>query len=110
MKNIKLIIKETVDRYLKENIYNENENEPKKDDANKNGSKHNSDDQLLAQLKSDAFNEAAIAYKLYPEHTPEGAQSEYRKKLHNAKNDNGHVYEFTPEEMNRLREIIGQML
>ena len=110
MKNINKIITETLNRYLKENIYNETEQEPKKDDTPKGHSKRNTDDQLLAQLKSDAYNEAAIAYKLYPNHTQEGAQSEYRKKLHNEKNENGHVYEFTPEEMNKLREIIGQML
>lgn len=106
--NINKIITETLNRYLAENVFSEVD---KKDDKKPiaQPKKTISDDQLLSLLKNDAYNESAIAQKLYPDHTEEGAQSQYRKKLHNEKNENGHVYRFTPEEMNKLREIVSQM-
>lgn len=106
--NINKIITETINRYIVENVFSEID---KKEDEKPIKQPNNkiSDDQLLSQLKNDVYNESAIAQKLYSDHTEEGAQSQYRKKLHNEKNENGYVYKFTPEEMNKLREIVSQM-
>ena len=78
--NINKIITETINRYIVENVFSEID---KKEDKKpiKQPNNKGSDDQLLSQLKNDAYNESAIAHKLYPDHTEEGAQSQYRKKL-----------------------------
>lgn len=112
MKSIDNIIKETVNRYLKENVFDENSNKDSaksfktyntKTDSQKkyekakrrDGNSVSSGDE--EQIRHDVddsgiVNVAALARKVYPNHTPEGAQSQLRKKIKGLTNDNGSEY------------------
>lgn len=53
--------------------------------------------------KSDLINVAALAKKVYPDHTPEGAQSQLRKELKGIKNDSGNEYHIKQRVSNEIR-------
>ena len=117
------IIKETLDNYLTENLINENvfdevskktnpmlhKKTDKKTETQKeheraeirDGNNINSGDE--DNIRSDVdgsnlINIAALARKVYPNHTPEGAQSQLRKKLKGLTNDNGSEYHLKERE------------
>lgn len=74
----------------------------------------NVDDQEQSSVKdvlSNGFiNIKKVAEKLYPDHTPEGAQSQLNKKLTGAKSDSGSTYKLKKNEVKRLRHIIATFL
>ena len=120
------IIKETLDNYLTENLINENvfdeaskkgspilsklaKKSNKKTETQKeheraerrDGNNINSGDE--DNIRSDVdgsnlINIAALARKVYPNHTPEGAQSQLRKKLKGLTNDTGSEYHIKERE------------
>lgn len=109
MKSIDSIIKETVNRYINENVFGEvsdkkeNETYNTKTDSQKkyekakrrDGNSVSSGDE--EQIRHDVddsgiINVAALARKVYPNHSPQGAQSQLRKKIKGLTNDNGSEY------------------
>ena len=69
-----------------------------------------SDEEILRRLfATDYLNEAAIAREIYPDHTPEGAQSQLRKKLVGETNDNGTEYHLREREAAAIRQIINKI-
>jgi len=61
-------------------------------------------------LNNDFINVGAVAQKLYPDHTKEGAQSQLRKKLEGEASDSGSVYKLKSKEVRKLRSIIASFL
>lgn len=111
MKSIDNIIKETIEHYLNENVVDENvknqheyfktynektDSQKKYEKAKKrDGNSVSSGDEEQIKHKvdgSEIINVAALARKVYPNHTPEGAQSQLRKKIKGLTNDNGSKY------------------
>ena len=76
---------------------------------NKNG-----DDQEQSSIKdllnNGFFNKKKVAEKLYPDHTPEGAQSQLNKKLNGDRSDSGSIYKLKKKEVRKLRKIIASLL
>lgn len=74
----------------------------------------NVDDQEQSSVEnilSNGFvNIKKVAEKLYPDHTPEGAQSQLSKKLRGDKSDSGSTYKLKTKEVKRLRHIIASYL
>lgn len=70
----------------------------------------NVDDQEQSAVKdvltNGFINIKKVAEKLYPDHTPEGAQSQLNKKLRGDKSDSGSTYKLKKREVKRLRHII----
>ena len=90
------IIEETVTRYLN-NIIKEahkSSREAQKSYETEYGENlsKSDEDYIRNILKNDAVNVSAIAQKVYPDHTKEGAQSQLRKAIEGEKNDNGSEY------------------
>lgn len=69
---------------------------------------------ILKWLKSDSTKHSALAYELFnvaetaSEEDKGAARSLFSKKIRNAKNDNGSIYEFTKSEVNRLWSIMNR--
>ena len=61
-------------------------------------------------LTNGFINIKKVAEKLYPDHTPEGAQSQLNKKLRGDKSDSGSTYKLKSREVKRLRHIIASYL
>lgn len=61
-------------------------------------------------LSNGFINIKKVAEKLYPDHTPEGAQSQLNKKLRGDKSDSGSTYKLKTKEVKRLRHIIASYL
>lgn len=61
-------------------------------------------------LNNGFINIKKVAQKLYPDHTPEGAQSQLRKKLEGERSDSGSKYKLKTKEVRRLRGIIASYL
>lgn len=74
----------------------------------------NVDDQEQSSVKdvltNGFINIKKVAEKLYPDHTPEGAQSQLNKKLRGDKSDSGSTYKLKKKEVKRLRHIIAAFL
>lgn len=125
------IISEAIDSYLNSNIIYEKEDKDKKrfrkkaikgkggirkdlDVEDEKTYNQNVDDQEQSSVKdilSNGFiNIKKVAEKLYPDHTPEGAQSQLNKKLTGAKSDSGSTYKLKKKEVKRLRHIIAIFL
>lgn len=133
MRNLDLIIKESIENYINENVITEGKKEKGKKEKGwrkkaikaKGGSRkdYNVDDERtynqnaddLEQssvkdfLKSGFINIKKVAEKLYPDHTPEGAQSQLRKKLEGEKSDSGSEYKLKRKDIRRLRQIIANI-
>ena len=128
------IIKETLDNYLTENLINENvfdevskktnpmlpKKTVKKTETQKeherakirDGNNINSgDEDAIRDIVdgSNLINVAALARKLYPSHTPEGAQSQLRKKLKGITNDNGSEYHIKKREANIITKELNNL-
>lgn len=61
-------------------------------------------------LTNGFVNIKKVAEKLYPDHTPEGAQSQLSKKLRGDKSDSGSTYKLKTKEVKKLRHIIASYL
>lgn len=61
-------------------------------------------------LDSGYINIAAIAQDVYPDHTPEGAQSQLRKKIKGLTNDNGSPYKIKKKEAFKIRRSLAKHL
>lgn len=147
-KELSNIIKESINRYLEQNLVVEKDgkDKSKKDedktdkelpDSKKKKFKKNAikgkgglrkdfdveddetynqkvDDQEQSSVKdilTNGFvNIKKVAEKLYPDHTPEGAQSQLNKKLRGDKSDSGSTYKLKSKEVKRLRHIIASYL
>lgn len=66
--------------------------------------------ELSDLLNNGFFNIAKIAQELFPDHTPEGAQSQLRKKLNGDIADSGYKYHLKKKEVRRLRGIMSKYL
>lgn len=132
--DINQIITEEINRYLNEDIFAEKAKEPKKGpkDIVKKGKKlknglrtdynakreretnpnlNNQDAEDLNDiLDSDYIDVAALARDIYPDHTPEGAQSQLRKKIKGIENDTGSKYRLKKKEAYKIRRAIAKEL
>jgi hypothetical protein len=114
---INKIITETLNHYLQENIYGESKQNDKQietaEKAQKRDGKNLSsgdENQIRNTIENDdVINIAAMARKLYPDHTPEGAQSQLRKKIKGVKNDNGSEYHLKQREAAVIRKILNKL-
>jgi hypothetical protein len=61
-------------------------------------------------LTNGFVNVKKVAEKLYPDHTPEGAQSQLSKKLRGDKSDSGSTYKLKNREVKKLKQIISTEL
>lgn len=126
------IIKEEIDRYLMEDMFNEKGPAKKEKDIVKGGKKlkggrrgdfnakldretnpniNNQDaKELTTLLKSPYVNVAAVAKDVYPDHTSQGAQSQLRKKVEGEKSDSGSTYKIKKKEANAIRRAISKNL
>lgn len=128
MRNLDLIIKESIENYINENVITEEKKEKgwrKKAIKAKGGSRkdynvedertynQNADDLEQSSVKdflrSGYINIKKVAEKLYPDHTPEGAQSQLRKKLEGEKSDSGSEYKLKRKDIRGLRQIIANI-
>ena len=122
MKSIDNIIKETVNRYINENVFGENDDKTynQKTDAQKkyekskirdgNSVSSGDEDQIRHDVDgSGIVNIAALARKVYPGHTPQGAQSQLRKKLKGLTNDNGSEYHIKEREANIIQKVMDKI-
>ena len=81
------------------------------DDETHNQTVDDQEQSSISDLLSNGFvNVKKVAEKLYPDHTPEGAQSQLSKKLRGAKSDSGSTYKLKSKEVKRLRHIIASYL
>lgn len=132
MSNLREIVSETIKSYISSNILTEDEDKKKKKKFRKKAIKakgglrkdldvekeetynQNVDDQeqsSVTDILSNGFvNIKKVAEKLYPDHTPEGAQSQLNKKLTGAKSDSGSTYKLKRNEVKKLRNIIATFL
>jgi hypothetical protein len=106
--NLNQIISEEINRFLVNEIFYEtsdNENSKRKNhsksadqiekERKRDGNAMNSEDESEIRNivnNNDLINVAALARKVFPDHTPEGAQSQLRKQLKGIKNDTGKQY------------------
>lgn len=116
--NINKIITETLNHYLNENIFdetnkgNDSQSETTEKAKSRDGKNLSAGDenQIRNTIKNDeVINVAAMARKLYPNHTPEGAQSQLRKKIEGVKNDNGSEYHLKQREASVIRKILNKL-
>lgn len=117
--NIRNIINEEINNYLQNSIIKENDKEVdskysrQQEKAKKrDGRNVSSGDE--AQIRhdvnnADLINVAALAREVYPDHTPEGAQSQLRKKLKAIKNDNGSEYHIKQREAGAIRKALNDI-
>lgn len=119
--NLNKLISEEINKYITESFFEKKE---KKHSSSYNKYKEiqrraklrdgetisRSDEEILRALfDTNYFNEAAIAQEIYPDHTPEGAQSQLRKKLKGETNDNGSEYHLKEREAAAIRSIINKI-
>ena len=78
-------------------MYNKNVNDMEQSDIKK-------------LLKGGYMNVKKVAERLYPDHTPEGAQSQLNKKLNGDLSDSGSRYKLKTKELRRLRAILTNIL
>ena len=82
-----------------------------KQDRETNPNLNNQDAEDLNDiLDSDYIDVAALARDIYPDHTPEGAQSQLRKKIKGIENDNGSKYKLKKKEAYKIRRAIAREL
>ena len=130
--NLDRIIKEEIDRYLMEDMFSEKGPAKKEKDIVKGGKKlkggrrgdfnakldretnpnlNNQDAKELADILDRPYvNVAAVAKDVYKDHTPEGAQSQLRKKVKGLKSDSGSTYKIKKKEANAIRRAISKEL
>lgn len=115
MKHITKIVTEEINKYLYTIIEKSDSNKTTDtiNHANKRDGKilsTSDEDQLRNDVnKDDIINIAALARKVYPDHTPEGAQSQLRKKLKGLKSDSGSEYHIRNREANTIRQALNSI-
>lgn len=124
--NIQEIISETLNNYLSQNLItekcelNEKKTSSKKSEISTKSEKAErrdgkdisaADQQQIQRIvgNDDVINLAAVARKVYPNHTPEGAQSQLRKKVKQLKNDKGSKYHLKQREAAVIQKIINKL-
>lgn len=118
--NLKQIINEEINKYINESFFEANEKQVKnnkfKDQQEKekrrDGNAMNSEDESeIRNLvnQSDLINVAALARKVFPDHTPEGAQSQLRKQLKGETNDTGKEYHIKQRVGQEIRKQMQQL-
>lgn len=82
--------------------------EIKKKIKNRDGNEVSSgDEERINDLFDDnLINLSAIAQKVYPDHTKEGAQSQLRKKIKQLKNDTGKKYHLNQREASVINKAV----
>ena len=107
--DIRSIIQEEINKFVNEKTEKTNSskfNKQKEKAEKRDGNNISTGDesQLRHEInRDDLLNIAALARKVYPGHTPEGAQSQLRKKLKGEKNDNGSQYHLKQREASAIR-------
>lgn len=113
MKNtLKTIINEEIDRLVLEKEFKSKSKEQSEKAQKKNGNKINAGDEEQIRNdvnNSDLINVAALARLVYPDHTPEGAQSQLRKKLKGIKNDTGSEYHLQQGEAKVIHQALNKI-
>lgn len=119
--NIDRIITEEINRYITEStvrVINEDKKTDNKfqkqseREKERDGNAINSEDEAEIRNmvdKSDLINVAALARKVFPDHTPEGAQSQLRKQLKGIKNDSGKEYHIKQRVGKEIRKQMQQL-
>lgn len=106
---IESVVREEI-RMIKEDSEEKDNKYEKSDNGFTGGSRtmmaNDAENALRDKLDNEFINMAAVARKLYPDHTKEGAQSQLRKKLAHEKSDSGSTYHLTKKEGAKLRSII----
>lgn len=123
--NIRRIINEEISKYFKNELFESDgirKNAIKTKDGHRvdfndkkereeNPSLTNGDAEGIVQkLNNDVINVAAVAREMYPNLTPEGAQSKLRKKIKHVKNDSGTPYKLKKKEATIARRIIDKQV
>ena len=119
--NIRRIINEEISKYFKNELFESDgirKNAIKTKDGHRvdfNDKKEREENPILTngdaegiaqKLNNDVINVAAVAREMYPNLTPEGAQSKLRKKIKHVKNDSGTPYKLKKKEATIARRII----
>lgn len=119
--NYDKIISEQIQKYINENIFDEASKKHKhhghhddiqakiKAREGENVSKSD-EERLRSLLQTDLFNIAAVAKRIYPDHTDEGAQSQLRKKILGEKSDSGSEYHLKQHELEAISNIINDIV
>lgn len=76
-------------------------------ETNPNLNNQDSED-LINILDSPYVDLAAVAQDIYPDHTPEGAQSQLRKKVKGLKSDSGSTYKIKKKEAFKIRRALAK--
>lgn len=80
-----------------------------KQDRETNPNLNNQDaEDLNDVLDSDLIDVAALAKRVYPDHTPQGAQSQLRKKIKGLKSDSGSTYRLKKKEAFKIRRELAK--
>lgn len=117
--NLRQIISEEINKYINESFFEADSNQQNnkfKDQSEKekrrDGNTMNSEDESEIRNmvnNSDLINVAALARKVFPDHTPEGAQSQLRKQLKGLKNDTGKQYHIKQRVGQEIRKQMQQL-
>lgn len=121
--NLNKLISEEINKYINESFFEKKEKDySKSNEHNKykeiqriskirdgENISRGDEDILRSLFDTNYFNESAIAQEIYPDHTPEGAQSQLRKKLKGETNDNGSEYHLKEREASAIRNIISKI-
>ena len=81
----------------------------KERETNPNLNKQDNED-LSSIIDSDLIDVAALAKRVYPGHTPQGAQSQLRKKIKGLKSDSGSTYKLKKKEAFKIRRELAKEL
>ena len=115
------MVNETVNRVIKEGLFNFNNFNEKKHEDKPKHKKENDDDsepyrmsdekktRIIDILKQDNIDKAPYAYKLWPEKDEDSARSYFYKCLNKELNDDGVPYSFSDKEFNRLYSMLANM-
>ena len=109
------LIKEYITEELNQLIQEKNKRGVKKyvdhEAEKENNPKVSSDDEieLRKDMNNDVINVAAMARKVFPDHTPEGAQSQLRKQIKGLKSDSGSEYPIKQKTANIIRKELGKI-
>jgi len=79
----------------------------KERETNPNLNKQDNED-LSSIIDSDLIDVAALAKRVYPDHTPQGAQSQLRKKIKGLKSDSGSTYKLKKKEAFKIRRELAK--
>lgn len=109
------LIKEYITEELNQLIQEKNKKGVKKyvdhETEKENNPKVSSDDEieLRKDMNNPVINVAAMARKVFPDHTPEGAQSQLRKQIKGLKSDSGSEYHIKQKTANIIRKELGNI-